>query len=276
MSKAFRITDPNYCIVKYRSPIYKNKISEKSNKYLNQNLILLRSNYRGNIPLSNQKNFKDIYSYPVKDKRNNSNTSKIMNPYHEFYQTLFSKRFPSKQSKLNKSMEGTLNLGIDKKINEAKTIPKFSIHAEKNDENPIKGMITNQKNYIKLNEFLNQNYQVKKRKFSKSFYGSFSESLDSWKERINHDSNITKSSVKYNILANNYLGVANLNFDSILDKKKYFKMKSIGEYSDFSQICGIRKNNDYLMAVNQDPKIFYRCNGIFTNYMDKSSKIEQI
>ena len=77
-----------------------------------------------------------------------------------------------------------------------------------------------------------------------------------------------RSSVQYNIISNGDNSHSGAQIVRTLDKKVTNRKKGLAEFYDLTRVAAIKTNQGHQEAVTNDPKVFYRKLGIFTNTYD--------
>ena len=99
------------------------------------------------------------------------------------------------------------------------------------------------------------------------YSGNF-QSVKGWKEMTGHKTVNNRSSVAYNILSNEENKYSGAQILKTLDKKVTNRKKGLAEFYDLTRVAAIKTNEGHQQAYGQNPMVFYRKLGIFTNTYD--------
>jgi len=81
-----------------------------------------------------------------------------------------------------------------------------------------------------------------------------------------------RSSVSHNIITHKENDHTPALVVGLLDKSVANMRKGVGEYTDLMRVTAVNKNPDFLKAVETNPDIFKRKNGIFTYLYDSAAR----
>ena len=81
-----------------------------------------------------------------------------------------------------------------------------------------------------------------------------------------------RSSVTHNIVTHQQNSVSAAITVGTLDKKVTNKRKGIGEMVDICRNFGSRTNQDYAKALERNPHVFKRHNGVFSHLYDSAHR----
>jgi len=99
-------------------------------------------------------------------------------------------------------------------------------------------------------------------------YSANSQNKNGWVEKKGHRTVNNRSSVLYNIISNEENTYSGAQIVRILDKKITNRKKGVAEFYDLTHVSAIKSNAEYNEAINNNPKVFYKKMGIFTNTYD--------
>jgi len=107
---------------------------------------------------------------------------------------------------------------------------------------------------------------------TKANYCPNNETRIGWNEKVGLKTLRNKSSVGYDIInfhTNYYSGGQIVR---TLDRKIFNHKKGITEFSDLTRVAAKRENPDHIMALKEQPHVFFRRTGLFTHIQDMNSR----
>jgi hypothetical protein len=99
------------------------------------------------------------------------------------------------------------------------------------------------------------------------YSGNF-ETAQGWKEKSGYKTVNNRGSVPYNIITNDTNPYSGAQILKTLDKKVTNRKKGLAEFYDLTRVAAIKANEGHQHAFAQNPQVFYRKLGIFTNTYD--------
>ena len=93
-----------------------------------------------------------------------------------------------------------------------------------------------------------------------------------WVPSAGENSNNNISSKNYNIINFRPLSNERKTNNRILNKSLNYRKKGIGEYYDLTNVYNKNFNKEYSKKFEENPKRFYKFNGVFTNMYDSSNR----
>eukprot|EP00826_Nyctotherus_ovalis_P020681 TRINITY_DN16523_c0_g2_i1.p1 TRINITY_DN16523_c0_g2~~TRINITY_DN16523_c0_g2_i1.p1 ORF type:complete len:122 (-),score=38.16 TRINITY_DN16523_c0_g2_i1:59-424(-) len=107
---------------------------------------------------------------------------------------------------------------------------------------------------------------------TKPSYSGNSESTKGWQEMNGYKTTNNKSSVTYDIISNGESKYSGAQVVRALDKKLNNRKKGISEYCDLLKTSAANPNEGHQHALSENPKVFHRQLGPFSNTYDAAVK----